>query len=79
MLVGDVGGRMDATVLALFTGRATSLSGTIYPLLVLSVLAFIFQRLAYGSSIAQLVPKQFLGHANGVVQMVGASRSCSSR
>ncbi len=38
--------------------------------MVLSV-ALTFQRLAYGSAIPQLVPKHYLGHANGVVQMIG--------
>lgn len=41
----------------------------IYPLLVCLSVALTFQRLAYGSAIPQLVPKRFLGHANGVVQM----------
>jgi amino acid adenylation domain-containing protein len=31
--------------------------------------ALTFQRLAYASAIPQLVPKHFLGHANGVVQL----------
>ncbi len=32
-------------------------------------LALTFQRLAYASAVPQLVPKHFLGHANGVVQL----------
>lgn len=43
----------------------------IYPLISLLSIALTFQRLAYASAIPQLVPKQYLGHANGVVQMVG--------
>ncbi len=31
--------------------------------------ALTFQRLAYASAVPQLVPKHFLGHANGVVQL----------
>ncbi|OXM65719.1 non-ribosomal peptide synthetase/MFS transporter [Amycolatopsis vastitatis] len=31
--------------------------------------ALVFQRLAYQSAVPQLVPKHFLGHANGVVQL----------
>jgi amino acid adenylation domain-containing protein len=31
--------------------------------------ALVFQRLAYASAVPQLVPKHFLGHANGVVQL----------
>src|SRR5690606_12979269 len=41
-----------------------------YPLLSLLSVSLTFQRLAYASAIPQLVPKQYLGHANGVVQMV---------
>jgi amino acid adenylation domain-containing protein len=31
--------------------------------------ALVFQRLAYQSAVPQLVPKHFLGHANGIVQL----------
>ncbi|GAA2393648.1 amino acid adenylation domain-containing protein [Dactylosporangium salmoneum] len=40
----------------------------IYPLLGCLSVALTFQRLAYGSAIPQLVPKRYLGHANGIVQ-----------
>lgn len=43
--------------------------GAVFALLALLSVALTFQRLAYQSSIAQLVPKRFLGHANGIVQM----------
>jgi amino acid adenylation domain-containing protein len=43
----------------------------IYPLLACLSLALTFQRLAYGSAVPQLVPKRYLGHANGVVQLAG--------
>ncbi len=42
----------------------------IYPLLVCLSVALTFQRLAYGSAIPQIVPKRYLGHANGINQMV---------
>lgn len=32
-------------------------------------IALTFQRLSYASAVPQLVPKHFLGHANGIVQM----------
>jgi len=35
-------------------------------------LANAFQRPAYAAAITQLVPKQYLGHANGIVQLGGA-------
>ncbi|MFB9444226.1 non-ribosomal peptide synthetase/MFS transporter [Dactylosporangium vinaceum] len=43
----------------------------IYPLLSGLSIALTFQRLAYSSAVPQLVPKRYLGHANGMVQ-VGA-------
>jgi len=71
MLLGDTaaGGTQLVLGVLLWTGRLQIWE--IYPLLVSLSVALTFQRLAYGSSIAQLVPKHYLGHANGVVQMVG--------
>ncbi|GIG60039.1 hypothetical protein Lfu02_44110 [Longispora fulva] len=43
----------------------------LYALIVCLSVSLTFQRLAYGSATAQLVPKQYLGHANGVLQMFG--------
>ncbi|GAA0240802.1 amino acid adenylation domain-containing protein [Cryptosporangium japonicum] len=43
--------------------------GAIYVLLVTLSVALTFQRLAFASAVPQLVPKRYLGHANGVVQM----------
>ncbi|TDC91357.1 non-ribosomal peptide synthetase/MFS transporter [Actinomadura sp. 7K507] len=42
----------------------------VYPLIACLSVVFVFQRLAYTTAIPQLVPKHFLGHANGVAQMV---------
>jgi amino acid adenylation domain-containing protein len=41
-----------------------------YPLTACLSVALIFQRLAFTTALPQLVPKQYLGHAAGVVQMV---------
>ncbi|MFW3474300.1 amino acid adenylation domain-containing protein [Streptomyces microflavus] len=41
----------------------------IYVLLGMLSVALTFQRLAYASSVPQLVPKRYLGHANGITQM----------
>ncbi|WP_308169522.1 non-ribosomal peptide synthetase/MFS transporter [Acrocarpospora catenulata] len=70
MLAGDVGagGTQLALGLLLWTGNLELWH--IYPLLVLLSVALTFQRLAYGAAIPQLVPKRYLGHANGIVQMV---------
>jgi hypothetical protein len=70
MLAGDIGagGTQLALGLLLWTGNLEIWH--IYPLLVGLSVALSFQRLAYASAIPQLVPKRYLGHANGVVQMV---------
>ncbi|MFI6509990.1 amino acid adenylation domain-containing protein [Streptosporangium sp. NPDC050855] len=70
MLAGDVGafGTQLALGVLLWTGNLQIWH--VYPLLVVLSIALTFQRLAYNSAIPQLVPKRFLGHANGVVQMV---------
>ncbi|WP_328854478.1 amino acid adenylation domain-containing protein [Microbispora hainanensis] len=69
MMAGDAaaGGTQLMLGLLLWTGNLHVWH--IYPLLVCLSVALTFQRLAYGSAIPQLVPKRFLGHANGVVQM----------
>ncbi|MBE3011111.1 amino acid adenylation domain-containing protein [Microbispora sp. NEAU-D428] len=69
MIAGDAaaGGTQLALGLLLWTGNLQVWH--IYPLLVCLSVSLTFQRLAYGSAIPQLVPKRFLGHANGVVQM----------
>ena len=41
-----------------------------YPTTAALSVAVTFQRLAFVSAVPQLVPKRYLGHANGVVQMV---------
>ncbi|MBG0821571.1 amino acid adenylation domain-containing protein [Planomonospora sp. ID91781] len=70
MLAGDVGafGTQLALGVLLWTGNLQIWH--VYPLLAVLSVALAFQRLAYNSAIPQLVPKRFLGHANGVVQMV---------
>nr|BFE78406.1 hypothetical protein GCM10020093_010070 [Planobispora longispora] len=70
MLCGDIGafGTQLALGVLLWTGNLQIWH--IYPLLVCLSIALTFQRLAYASAIPQLVPKRYLGHANGVNQMV---------
>jgi MFS family permease len=43
-------------------------SVSLYLLLAALSVALSAQRLAYGSAVPQLIPKQYMGHANGVVQ-----------
>ncbi|NUR59075.1 MAG: amino acid adenylation domain-containing protein [Catenulispora sp.] len=71
MLVGDAAAGGTQLLLAVLFWTGQLRIWEIYPLLACLSVALMFQRLAYGSSIAQLVPKQYLGHANGVVQMIG--------
>lgn len=70
MLLGDTfaGGTQLILGILLWTGHLQIWH--IYPLLICLSVSLTFQRLAYGSSVAQLVPKHYLGHANGVVQMI---------
>lgn len=73
MLAGDIGAAGSQLVLGVLLWTGNLEVWHVYlPLVMLSV-ALTFQRLAYGSAVAQLVPKRFLGHANGVVQMVNSS------
>ncbi|WP_084258836.1 non-ribosomal peptide synthetase/MFS transporter [Microtetraspora malaysiensis] len=70
MLAGDAGAGGTQLVLGILLWTGNLQVWHIYPLLAGLSVALTFQRLAYGSAIPQLVPKRFLGHANGVVQMV---------
>ena len=69
MLVADAaaGGSQAVLLVLALTGRLGP--GAIYALLVTLSVALTFQRLAFASAVPQLVPKRYLGHANGVVQM----------
>ncbi|MFD8208923.1 amino acid adenylation domain-containing protein [Streptomyces sp. NPDC059695] len=69
MLWGDVAaGLTQAVLLVLYLGGALEIWHTYVLISVLSA-ALAFQRVAWGSAVPQLVPKRFLGRANGVVQM----------
>jgi amino acid adenylation domain-containing protein len=43
-------------------------NGALYPLMTLLSVALTFQRVAWGAAVPQLAPKQYLGHANGLMQ-----------
>lgn len=60
------GAELVLTVL-LLTGRLDP--SYVYGLIVWLSLASVFQRVAYTAAVPQLVPKWYLGHANGVTQM----------
>ncbi|MZG02114.1 non-ribosomal peptide synthetase/MFS transporter [Streptomyces sp. SID5614] len=69
MLTSDIvaGSTQAALLTLLLSGNLASWH--IYVLLGVLSVALTFQRLAYASSVPQLVPKQYLGHANGITQM----------
>jgi hypothetical protein len=71
MLWGDgaAGGTQLLLGTLLWTGNLSSWHT--YPLLALLSVALAFQRVAYSSAVPQLVPKRYLGHANGIVQLSG--------
>jgi amino acid adenylation domain-containing protein len=71
MLCGDIGAGGTQLILGILLWTGSLHTWHIYPLLAMLSVALTFQRLAYGSAVPQLVPKRYLGHANGVVQLVG--------
>jgi surfactin synthase thioesterase subunit len=71
MLAGDaLSGAAVGTVALLYWTGSLRL-GFVYALVAWLSVALTFQRLAYASAVPQLVPKRYLGHANGVVEMWG--------
>jgi amino acid adenylation domain-containing protein len=71
MLAGDTAAGLTQLGLGLLLWTGHLRVWEIYPLLVCLSLALTFQRLAYASAVPQLVPKRYLGHANGVMQLAG--------
>ncbi|MFE4637578.1 amino acid adenylation domain-containing protein [Streptomyces sp. NPDC056773] len=69
MLYGDVAaGLTQAALLGLYLAGSLEIWHC-YVMISLLSAALAFQRVAWGSAVPQLVPKRFLGRANGVVQM----------
>ncbi|AWZ16328.1 non-ribosomal peptide synthetase/MFS transporter [Streptomyces sp. ICC1] len=69
MLWGDVAaGLTQAALLVLYLSDSLEIWHC-YVMISLLSAALAFQRVAWGSAVPQLVPKRFLGRANGVVQM----------
>ncbi|MFF3839053.1 amino acid adenylation domain-containing protein [Streptomyces sp. NPDC001930] len=69
MLWGDIAaGLTQAALLVLHLSDALEIWHA-YVMISLLSAALAFQRVAWGSAVPQLVPKRFLGRANGVVQM----------
>lgn len=69
MLWGDVAaGLTQGALLVLYLSDALEIWHC-YVMISLLSASLAFQRVAWGSAVPQLVPKRFLGRANGVVQM----------
>lgn len=73
MLAGDFASGAIQLALGLLLWTGNLATWHICPLLGLLSVATTFQRLAYTSAVPQLVPKRYLGHANGIVQLAGGT------
>ena len=69
MLAGDGAAAACEVVFAVLAWTGQLRVPEIYLLLACLSVALAFQRIAYASAVPQLVPKRYLGHANGVVQL----------
>ncbi|MFF8770648.1 amino acid adenylation domain-containing protein [Kitasatospora sp. NPDC015120] len=69
MLYGDIAAGLTQAVMLLLYLTDSLQVWHAYVLIALLSTALTFQRLAWNSAVPQLVPKRFLGRANGVVQM----------
>lgn len=69
MLTADLLGGAGVGMVALAYATGTLSTGLLFALVAWLSVALTFQRLAYTSAIPQLVPKRYLGSANGVVEM----------
>jgi hypothetical protein len=73
MLLGDAAAFSIQLVFCVLLWTGNLAVGAIYPLLGSLSVALMFQRLAYASAVPQLVPKRYLGHAVGMVQLGGST------
>lgn len=69
MLYGDVAAGLTQAVMLLLYLTDSLAVWHAYVLIAVLSTSLTFQRLAWNSAVPQLVPKRFLGRANGVVQM----------
>ncbi|MFF1906907.1 amino acid adenylation domain-containing protein [Kitasatospora sp. NPDC058218] len=69
MLYGDVAAGLTQAVMLLLYLTGGLAVWHAYVLIAVLSTALTFQRLAWNSAVPQLVPKRFLGRANGIVQM----------
>ncbi|MFG2907534.1 amino acid adenylation domain-containing protein [Kitasatospora sp. NPDC048286] len=69
MLLGDLAAGLTQAVLLLLYATGGLAVWHAYALVAVLSAALSFQRLAWNAAVPQLVPKRYLGRANGVVQM----------
>ncbi|MCL7427064.1 non-ribosomal peptide synthetase/MFS transporter [Streptomyces sp. YS415] len=68
MIAADVAALLiQGLMLTLLLAGALT-DAALYPLMTLLSVALTFQRISWASAVPQLAPKQYLGHANGLVQ-----------
>ncbi len=68
MIAGNLAALATQAVTAALAWTGTLQVAHLYGLLTALSIALTFQRLAFTSAVPQLVPKRYLGHANGVAQ-----------
>lgn len=73
MLSGDIAACSIQLVFGVLLWTGNLSVAAIYPLIGSLSVALTFQRFAYFSAVPQLVPKHYLGHANGMVQLGGGT------
>ena len=73
MLAGDSAALVIQFVFGVLLWTQNLSVAAIYPLIGCLSVALTFQRLAYFSAVPQLVPKHYLGHATGMVQLGGGT------
>ena len=73
MLLADCGSGLGSLALAALLWSGGIALWQVFVFMAWNALCATFQRPAYGSAVPQLVPKRYLGQANGLVQMADAA------
>ncbi|MDP4143057.1 MAG: amino acid adenylation domain-containing protein [Bacillota bacterium] len=73
MLFSDLAGAVSIAVLAILMATGSLQLWHIYISLAVSAISRSFHRPAFMSALAQIIPKQYLGHANGLVQFANST------
>jgi surfactin synthase thioesterase subunit/MFS family permease len=68
MIAADVAALLIQGLMLTLLLAGAFTDAVLYPLMTLLSVALTFQRISWASAVPQLAPKQYLGHANGLVQ-----------